>query len=309
VWFDVEHGGDELVTDESRPDGTGRMEAVADVPGLLALKEALTHKAHELEVLGDDSSEQVRMSKGLCILADPQYALDLAASAEAVLAEEPSGEDEAPRRRPSRARTPLGVERPIHVHLHTSTDVARVQASGLPHAASPISRAAVERWIAELAPGATVRVTPVIDLNRNVAVDAYEAPDAIRALVDERDHACVFPFCTNRGRFDLDHTTEYVDPDEGGPPGQTGNRLLGKLCRYHHRAKTHTTWTYHRVESVFDLDAAGPDPWTPELVTDPRLLIDPGRDPDSGGPPAAYLWTSPIGFHYLVTGTGTFPLD
>ena len=305
VWFDLEPGGDELATDGSRPDGTGRMEAVADVPDLLALKDSLTHKAHELEVLGDESSEQVRMAKALGILADPQYALHISDSAEAVLAEEPCGADGVPRERPRRARTALGLDRPIHVHLHTSTEVARVQASGLPSPTSPISRTAIERWIGELAPGAVVKVTP----NRTVAVDAYEAPAAVRALVDERDHTCVFPFCTNRGRFDLDHIEEYVELDHGGPPGQTSNPNLAKLCRYHHRAKTHTTWTYKRVESVFDLDPGGPDPWTPAHVIDPWLETDPGRDPDSGGPPAAYFWTSPIGFSYLVTGTGTFPLD
>jgi hypothetical protein len=148
-----------------------------------------------------------------------------------------------------------------------------------------------------------VKVTPVVDLNRHHAVDAYEAPDFIRTLVDERDHQCVFPFCTNRGRFDLDHTTEYADPDDGGPPAQTSNRNLAKLCRYHHRAKTHTTWTYKRVDSVFDLDPAGPDPCTPDWTQNQT------RDPDTGGPPAAYLWTSPIGFSYLVTATGTYPRD
>ncbi len=307
VWFDFDDR--DLPTDGTRPDGTSRMEAVADTLDLLALKDALKTKARELEILGDDSSEQVRMAKALGIVADPQHALDLSASAEAALAEEPTGEDTAPRRRPNRVRTPLGIERPIHIHLHTSTDVARIQASGLPHTASPISRAVIERWIAELAPGAVVKVTPVVDLNRNHAVDAYEAPDHIRAQVTERDHTCVFPFCTNRGRFDLDHTTEYVDPDDGGPPGQTGNRLLAKLCRYHHRAKTHTTWTYKRVESVVDLDPSWPGPFTPTWVDDSSTVIEPSRDPDTGGPPAAYLWTSPLGYTYLVTATGTYPRD
>jgi hypothetical protein len=196
------------------------------------------------------------------------------------------------------------VERPIHVHLHTSTQVARIQASGLPATASPIAQAAIEQWLRDLAPGARVKVTPVIDLNRHHAVDAYEAPDHLRALVDERDHTCVFPFCTNRGRFDLDHITEYVDPDEGGPPGQTSNRNLAKLCRFHHRAKTHRAWTYHRIDHPWELDPGWPDPWPDP--PDPHLAT---AGPDRGGPPAAYRWTSPMGHAYLVTGTGTYPLD
>ena len=303
VWFDLEHGGDTLVTDASRPNGTGRMEAVADTPDLLALKDALEQKVHEQRILGAEDSDQVLMAKGLGILADPQYALDITATTDLVLEEEDEEADSAPRRRPNRRRPTFGGDRPIHIHLHTSSETARLQSSGLPHAASPISRVAVERWIHELAPGVRVKVTPVIDLNSNHAVDHYEAPDHIRALVDLRDDTCVFPFCTNRGRYDLDHTAEYVELDDGGPPGQTSNRNLAKLCRYHHRAKTHTTWTYKRVESVHDLDPAGPDPWAPDWLREQQ------RDPDTGGPPAAYLWTSPIGFTYLVTATGTYPRD
>ena len=303
VWFDLEHGGDDLALDDSRPNGVGRLEAVASTPDLIALRDALKTKAVELEILGDHSPEQVRMSKSLGNLADPQQALDLAATAQAALTEEPA--DDTPRRRPDRVRTPLGIERPIHIHLHTSTQVARVQASGLPHAASPISAAAVERWIAELAPGARVKVTPVIDLNKHHAVDAYEAPPHIRALVDERDHTCVFPFCTNRGRFDLDHIDPYVDPDDGGPPGRTSNQNLAKLCRYHHRVKTHGGWTYTRVGHPDDLHDGGHDDWIDFLSVDPPSLIS---AEDRGGPPAAYRWSSPMGHSYLVTATGTYPL-
>jgi hypothetical protein len=282
--------------------------ATADVPDLLALKDALEVKAHEQQLLGDDSSHQVRMAKGLGILADPQHALDLSAAAVDVLDPESGSAvatDSRVRRdrRPHRSRPVFGGDRPLHVHLHTSSQVARVVACGLPLAGCPISREAIERWIAELAPGVRVKVTPVVDLNRNHSVDAYEAPDHVRAMVELRDDTSVFPFCTNRGRFDLDHTTAYVPMDDGGPPGQTGNRELARLCRYHHRAKTHTAWTYKRVDSVFDLDPAGPDPWMPDWLREQS----PG--PDSGGPPCAYLWTSPIGFSYLVTSTGTYPRD
>src|SRR5699024_1396957 len=123
-----------------------------------------------------------------------QYALDISATVDLVLDEaaEPARaeRDSGPRvtrrpdRRPNRCRPPLGGDRPIHVHLHTSTQTARIQSSGLPHTASPISRAAIERWIADLAPGVVVKVTPVVDLNRNLAIDQYEAPDHIRALVE-----------------------------------------------------------------------------------------------------------------------------
>ncbi|GAA1937442.1 HNH endonuclease signature motif containing protein [Nocardioides marmoribigeumensis] len=316
VWFDFEHGADDLddpVLQGSRPDGTMRFEGLASVPDGLAFRDALKATATELGILGDDSPELVRMSKAIGILADPQHAIDLSHSADAVINAETgeTGETEdselVPRRRPHRAtrvRSPLGVERPIHLHLHTSTDVARIQASGLPHAASPVSRAAVEQWLADLAPGTRVQVTPVIDLNHHHAVDAYEAPAHLRALVDERDHGCVFPYCTNRGRYDLDHTEAYLDPDDGGPPGQTSNHNLAKLCRHHHRAKTHGHWTYRRVTDPWDLDIGWPDPHREDEQHPPVTSTA-----DRGGPPAAYRWDSPLGHAYLVTATGTYPLD
>lgn len=279
VWFDLEHGA--TLDDEARPDGTGRFGGVADTPDLLAFKDALECKAGELAVLGDDSSEQVRMSKAIGILADSQYSLDLSAAAAALEQQssvvgpvETSGSSAPADRRPRRRRSPLGLERPIHLHLHTSSETARVQASGLPHAASPVAKATIERWLAELAPGVKVKVTPVINLNDHYAVDEYEAPAHIKARVDLRDHTCVFPFCTRRARFDRDHIDPYVDPEEGGPPGQTADLGLAKLCRYHHRVKTHGGWRYRR--SPVDL--------------------------------AAYQWVSPLGDHYLVDGTGTTPL-
>ncbi len=119
-----------------------------------------------------------------------------------------------------------------------------------------------------------VKVTPVINLNDHHAVDEHEAPAHIKTRVDLRDHVCVFPYCTRRARLDRDHIEPYLDPDEGGPPGQTSDLGLARLCRYHHRVKTHAGWRYR------------------------RLPTDPG----------AYQWVSPLGDHYLVDGTGTTPL-
>jgi len=48
----------------------------------------------------------------------------------------------------------------------------------------------------------------------------------------------------------------------------------------------------------------------PLAKLDHRQRFDHRTDcgPDTGGPPAAYVWISPLGYHYLVTGTGTYPL-
>ena len=118
--------------------------------------------------------------------------------------------------------------------------VARVPLVG------PRPAAAVQQWLADLAPGAKVTVTPVIDLAERISVDAHEAPPRLRAQIDHLDTSCVFPWCGRQGRYDLDHAEEYLDPADGGPPGQTNSMNLGRLCRYHHRVKTFTAWRYRR---------------------------------------------------------------
>lgn len=108
------------------------------------------------------------------------------------------------------------------------------------------SLAVVERWLAGLAPGAVVRVTPVVDLTDEATVDRYEIPARIAHQVEERDLVCQFPWCGRSSRADKDHIEPYVHPDDGGPPGQTSAAKLARLCRFHHRVKTHGGWVYHR---------------------------------------------------------------
>jgi hypothetical protein len=137
--------------------------------------------------------------------------------------------------------------------------------------------AAVEQWLAGLAPGTVVTVTPVVDLSEHVSVDAYEVPDRLRNQVLESDLCCVFPWCGRPGLFDVDHVEEYVPVDEGAPPGQTNSHSSGRLCRYHHRVKTHPgrhgRWRHRRRRT------------------------------------GTYLRTSPLGRRYAVDTTGTRSLD
>ena len=69
-----------------------------------------------------------------------------------------------------------------------------------------------------------VTITPVVDLDPDAhpPVDAHDPPARMAAAVRLRDQTCVYPHCGRASAScDLDHITEYVDPDEGGPPGQT----------------------------------------------------------------------------------------
>ena len=64
-----------------------------------------------------------------------------------------------------------------------------------------------------------------------------------------RDAHCVFPGCRRDSRAcDLDHITEYLPLEDGGPPGQTRPGNLAPLCRTHHRVKTHSAWHYKRLD-------------------------------------------------------------
>ncbi len=184
---------------------------------------------------------QVRRAKAIGVLADPQHALDLHATAEL------AADGTIPAQRPHRTGTTSGPT--IHVHLHTDaiatfTDPASHRLEG--GCVARVTRlgarsvAAVEQWLADLAPGARVTITPVVDLTEQISVDAYEVPDRLRAHMAERDLGCRFPWCGRQGRHDLDHIDPYVPTDDGGPPGQTSSANLARLCRFHHRVKTHS---------------------------------------------------------------------
>ena len=210
------------------------------------------------------------------MLADPQYAIDLATAATTETVDGP-------------AKVKKSAASPVfHLHLHTSCrcgsdsegasvfgPVTRVQAEGL-HSwrPGPVPTAAVERWLAGLTPGTRIETTRVVDLTEQIAVDAYEHPAALARQVSERDHACAFPWCGRQGAtYDLDHIDPYVPPDDGGPPGQTSTANTARLCRYHHRVKTHGHWRYQRTG------------------------------------PTHVTWTSPQGRTYTVDHTGTHTTD
>lgn len=281
VWVGPDRG---TIEDGEGRSGLRRVDALVDTPDAEAFELAVADVAAALGALGDDDPLPVRRAKAVGILADPQHALDVAAAARADPSVDPETGDA--RRRPRRRGPLAGRSLVIDLHLHltpaaygatpTTThgtapatgtapgagtgDVAAARSSdGVPACPvgpvvrdgdlGPISRAAMERWLTHLAPGAKVRVRPVLDLADDVAVDAHEVPQAIADQVDERDLVCQFPWCGRPARpssTDRDHIEPYVPPDDGGPPGQTSGVRLARLCRYHHRVKTHGGWHYRR---------------------------------------------------------------
>ena len=119
-----------------------------------------------------------------------------------------------------------------------------------------------------------IQLKPVINLNDEPApVDSYEIPARIAEHLRLRQPVDVFPYAAGGSRrTDLDHTTPYLHPQRGGPPGQTAVGNLGPLVRYHHRLKTHGQWNVRQPE------------------------------------PGTWVWRTPHGRIYLVNTSGTHPL-
>ena len=98
----------------------------------------------------------------------------------------------------------------------------------------------------------------------------------MRETVLLRDAHCVFPGCRRDSRAcDLDHITEYLPMEDGGPPGQTRPGNLAPLCRTHHRVKTHSAWHYKRLDDgsyVWTAPTGHQYDVTPVPTTDPKNL-------------------------------------
>jgi len=225
-----------------------------DTPDALLLDQTVTRLASDLRELGDTEELDVRRARAAGILADPQFALDLL-----------SGRDTAA---PSRGARAGAVN--LHVHLTPADLVAdlddRTGATSIETLGATTTQLLTD-WLTRFAAAGTkITLRPVLDLGSDVAVDQHDPPDAMRETVVLRDAACVFPGCSRDSRAcDLDHITEYLPMEDGGPPGQTRPGNLAPLCRAHHRVKTHTSWQYKRLDD------------------------------------GCYEWTAPTGHQYRVT--------
>ncbi|GAA1926680.1 hypothetical protein [Nocardioides marmoribigeumensis] len=127
----------------------------------------------------------------------------------------------------------------LYVHLHQGTlaepslGTARVEGLG------PMDLVQLQGLLA----GANVTVKPVLDLSDRVRTTAYEHPESLKERVHLVSGGDYWPYATSTSRkVDYDHPTPYLDPDEGGPPGQTGTHNSGPLGRTHHRWKTHARY-------------------------------------------------------------------
>jgi hypothetical protein len=123
-------------------------------------------------------------------------------------------------------------------------------------------------WVREhLTTAARVTVRPVLDIEGQAAVDAYEIPDRHRRAVRLMTPADTFPYATSLHPDQIDHTHPYQHHPPAAGQSRIGN--YGPMTTFHHRIKTHSRW---RVRQPF---------------------------------PGIYLWQDPHGQTYLVDHTGT----
>ena len=239
-----------------------------DVASAIWFDAAIDRIADGLGLLGDDSSKGTRRGRAVGVLARPQQTLDLYATV-ADLTRSGDGDVAGPApTAPSRVDSRPPVTLYVHLTdatLNSGTGVARIEGIG------PVLAQQIKSWLT----GCTVTVKPVIDLNDQVPVDAYEIPDRLREATFLRSPVDVFPYATNTSRRrDLDHTIPWRPPDRDGlpgPPGQTRLDNLAPMTRFHHRIKTHSNW---QVAQPFN---------------------------------GVFVWRTPHGHHYLVDNTGTRP--
>ncbi|WP_127480745.1 HNH endonuclease [Nocardioides pantholopis] len=228
-------------------EGTVVVDGELDLADALDLESAVARGARILGELGCEVSLDVRRSLAVGELARRQLALDLDTTPAEI-------EGLTKRCRPRRVV--------IHVHLSAAalgsptddTDTDDVHLARVENTRSFVSANQVKDWCAN--PDAQVIVKPVIDLADVDHTDAYEIPDRMAERVHLNNPTCVFPWCGRSARrADTDHVVPHRHEREGPPPGEggfgeTADPNLAPLCRPHHRAKTHSAWSYTKLDET-----------------------------------------------------------
>ena len=265
----------------------GYVEATVDVINAKLFDAALSQIAELLKkVQGDESALDVRRAKAFGVLSRPAYALALIQQGaqnfpQDKLPVEPLGDDGLPLHGPAERYLPAGcaghvcgtIDVPLDrllpkVSLDVVIEADAVGSTGIARIDDAVH--ITVDTLGEVLDGKSVRLQPVIDLPRMPAEDQYRPSVAMRRAVLTRWRAECFPFSNSRSiRKDLDHILAWF---KKRGPGQTNLDNLVPLPRKLHRAKTAGLW---------------------------MLFMDEyGRA----------IWTSPLGFRYVVTPYGTEPL-
>jgi hypothetical protein len=228
---------------------------------------AVQRVADILRDLGDTDDVDRRRVKALLVLARPDLAAALIAGYQAWRDRpaDPADPDDPPRTgpKPQIAWATLLPQVVVNVHVYAGPDadgVARVERCG----------AVTETWVRDhLSGAAKVTVRPVLDIEGQAPVDAYEIPERHRQAVRMMTPADTFPFSASLDPDQLDHTVPFKHGPDAVGAGQSRLGNYGPMSTPHHRLKTFGRWT---VRQPF---------------------------------PGIYLWRDPYGALYLVDHTGT----
>ncbi|MBM9458303.1 HNH endonuclease [Nocardioides sp. zg-536] len=235
---------------EANDNGLAVIGGLLDAADAADLDDAVGRRASLLGRLGSEDSLDVRRAVAVGELARNDLELDL------LTTDVETGEVTV---------RSAGRKAEIAVHI-TDTMLGETNPVGRWHdSRRPVLKDQIREW---LRTATSITVQPVIDLAGCDPVDRYEIPTRHRKQVELRDTTCRFPGCTTRAeRCDLDHRIPH---SEGGPTCPCNEF---PCCRRHHRAKTHSDWTY--------------------------TVLEPGN----------LLWRSPHGRLFHVGPSGTRALD
>jgi hypothetical protein len=212
--------------------GIADLEARADWSDLAAFDETVAAVAAALGRDGCPESLEVRRSMALGILADPERALALLASA-----------------------PQPGPKRRIMLTYHlTDAALLGIDPVGFDLDGRALLDQLVRQWCAR--DDVLLTIQPLLRVggcagnkeHEGHASDDYRPSPQDELEVQLRDRTCVHPYCTRPARrCDCDHVIPYA---RGGP---TCPCNLAPLCRHHHRLKTHAGWRYTILEPGYYL--------------------------------------------------------
>ena len=238
----------------STEDGMRGFYVRAPFPVIALLDARVQWFADVLASLGDTDDVDARRVKAVALLADPVRAMRLVEQ----FTRWRDGGDAA---RPDLDWSTVMPTVTLHVHTYAGaepTGTARAEGHG------PVTDA----WVrAHLGTHARFTIRPVLDIEGQAPVDAYEIPDRHRQAVHLMMPADTFPWGASTSRDQqVDHTVAYRT---GGPPGQSRVGNYGPMTAFHHRVKTHGGW---QVRQPF---------------------------------PGVHVWRDPHGATYVVDHSGT----
>ncbi len=228
-----------------------------------------------------DAADGLALDDAITGIADQLPDLDRdtnRAAALGILARHALGQE--PLRQPDTPadRGPALARRPVEIVVHLSDADA---GAALENAAQPGDLVAhVRGWghlrleqLTQALTGSRVTLHPILNARHVAPVDTYQVPAPMRRALEARFPVDAFPYGTHDScGCDADHTIPFDHSAKEGT-GQTRLPNLAPLSRFTHRLTTHGGWQLEQPQ------------------------------------PGVLLWTSPLGYRYLVTPDGTTTTD